>query len=161
MTAVHCLGCGTNLTTGTYRRLLCSDATKHVAPSWREIIGIVLERNRLVINEEDLFGDGSRGFVCRKCFRAFESFQTAKDKLLLSAYSALKHIPTSPKPSNEQQMQRKRLLHDGDCSHDLMSPTKRPRTIRNPVVGSSPAVQVRHASLCIRCIVNQSNVYLL
>ena len=147
MTAVHCLGCGISLTTGMYRRLLCSDTTKHVAHSWREIIGIVLDRNNQVINEEDLFGDGNRGFICRKCFRAFESFQSAKGKLLLSADSALKHIPTSPKPSNEQQMQHKRLLDDCECSHDLMIPTKRPRTVRNPTVGSSPAVQVRLALL--------------
>ena len=68
MTAVHCPGCGISLTKGMYRRLLCSDTTKHVAHSWREIIGIVLDRNNQVINEEDLFGDGSRGFICRKCF---------------------------------------------------------------------------------------------
>ena len=76
MTAVHCLGCGVSLTTG---RPHCSDTSKHVAHSWREITGMVLDRNNQVINQDDLFGDGSRGFMC---FRAFESFQSANCKLL-------------------------------------------------------------------------------
>ena len=75
MTAVHCLGCGTNLTTGTYRRLLCSDATKLVAPSWREIIGIVLERNSQLFNEEDLFDDGSRDLFAESVFEHLRVFR--------------------------------------------------------------------------------------
>ena len=141
--ATFCLGCGTSVPTGSYRRLLCSEATQHVLPVWREILGIVLDRSSVVIDEAALLSE-NRGFICRKCFRAFEAFKAAKEKLLQSANAALQCIPSRPKAIGGSVVDhsRRRSLEEEDFVHDVMIPAKRARTTRNPTVGSSPSVQV-------------------
>ena len=142
-TAHYCLGCGTSLPIGSYRRLLCSDATKHVLPVWREVLCAALEIRGVVIDEESVLSE-KQGFICRKCFRAFESFKAAKEKLLQSANTALQFIPTTPAVSDGtgHSRRRRRSLEEGDYAHDLIVPSKRPRTAQNPSVGASPSVKV-------------------
>ena len=82
-----CLGCGTVLPTGSYRRLLGSVATRHVIPVWRDVLHALLERRGLAIDEATVVND-KEGYICRKCLRGFEAFQTSKEKLLLSADTA-------------------------------------------------------------------------
>ena len=43
------------------------------------------------VDEESVLSE-KQGFICRKCFRAFESFKAAKKKLLLSANTALQFV---------------------------------------------------------------------
>ena len=117
------------------RILLCSAATRHIIPVWREVLDIALERQGLDVDEETVVTD-KLGFICRKCLRGFEAFKTSKEKLLLSADAALQHMPTRPKA-------RKRTLdEESNAIQDIVAPTKRPRTAQNPVVGASPSVQV-------------------
>ena len=97
----------------------------------------LLERRGLAINESTVVND-KEGYICRKCLRGFEAFQTSKEKLLLSADTALRYIPTRPKA----ECCRKRTLdEDSDVAQDLVAPAKRPR-IAHPT-GQSPSVQVR------------------
>ena len=99
-----------------------------------------LEIRGVVIDEESVLSE-KQGFICRKCFRAFESFKAAKEKLLQSANTALQFIPTTPAVSDGTGHCR-RSLEEGDYAHDLMVPSKRPRTAQNPSVGASPSIKV-------------------
>ena len=96
--------------------------------------------------EEEAVMDESKGFLCRKCKRAFEAFQTTKDNLLQSAEAALQHMPSKPKAGGSvvgTSQSRRRLLSEEDYAHELAIPAKRPRTAQNPThIGSSPTVQV-------------------
>ena len=106
-------------------------------------MGIVLERSSLVIDEESVMS-GSTGYICRKCVRALEAFQTIREKLLRSAEAALQHMPSRPKAGGSVagSHSRRRLLADEDYTHELIIPAKRARTTQNPSLGFSPAVQV-------------------
>ena len=132
------LGCGTPLPAGSYRRLLGSAATRHIIPVWREVLDIVLEKKGLAVDEETVVTD-KLGFICRKCLRGLEAFKASKEKLLFSADAALQHMPTRPKA----ECSRKRTLDEESSTiPDIVAPRKRPRTAQNPVVGTSPSVQV-------------------
>ena len=138
-TEPFCRGCGTALPAGSYRRLLGSAATRHIIPVWREVLDIALEKKRLDVDEETVVTD-KLGFICRKCLRGFEAFKTSKEKLVLAADAALQHMPTRPKAECNQ---RKRTLdEESSIIPDNVAPRKRPRTAQNPVVGTSPSVQV-------------------
>ena len=98
--ASFCLGCGTSLAIGSYRRQLSSVATRHVVPLWREILSTVLERENLVVDEAEVLGD-KIGFVCQKCLRSYESFKAVKEKLLQLASEALKYMPCKAKGATD------------------------------------------------------------
>ena len=105
-------------------------------------MGIVLERNSLVIDEESVMSR-SAGFICTKCVCAFEAFQATREKLLQSAETALQHIPSRPKAGGSVAgSHSRRSLVDEDYAHELVIPAKRACTAQNPSIGSSPAVQV-------------------
>lgn len=124
---------------GTYRNLICGDATKHVIPVWREILGMVLERRSLEIEEEPIMGKLSKGYLCRKCMRAFEAFQTTKEKLMRSAEAALMYIPSKTESRRQCTSQSRRRLLKEDYAHELVIPTNRPRiTLNPPHIDSSP-----------------------
>ena len=57
-----CLGCGTVLPTGSYRRLLGSVATRHVIPVWRDVLHTLLERGGLAIDEATVVND-KEGYI--------------------------------------------------------------------------------------------------
>ena len=106
-------------------------------------MAIVLEKNNVVIVEETVMSK-TTGFICRKCVRALEGFQTAREKLLRSAEAALQCMSSRPKAgtSAEESHSRRRLLSDEDYAHELVIPAKRARTTQNPSIGTSPVVQV-------------------
>ena len=107
-------------------------------------MAIVLERNSVVI-DEDAVMSRTTGFICRKCVRALEGFQTARAKLLQSAEAALRCMPSRPKTGGSSVLHtaespsRRRLLSEEDYVHELVILAKRARTVS---IGSSPAVQV-------------------
>ena len=98
-----------------------------------------LQKRGVVIDEETVLSE-KEGFICRKCFRAFESFKAAKEKLLQSADTALHFIPSTPAVTDGTS--RRRSLQEGNDAHDLMIPAKRRRTTENPLVDGSPSVKV-------------------
>ena len=139
-TEPFCLGCGTALPAGSYRRLLGSAATRHIIPVWREVLDIVLEKKGLAVDhsEESVVTD-KLGFICRKCLRGLETFKASKEKLLFSAEAALQHMPTR----SQAECNRKRTLDEESSTiPDIVAPRIQPRTAQNPVVGTSPSVQV-------------------
>ena len=107
---------------------------------WRRIFWEKLDPLDLEIDEKcvlGLRGAGSasdKGFICRKCKRSYESYNSAREKLLDNASNALKYINTTPVHDS-----RKRQRQEQD--QDNPPAAKKPATMIS-VVGPSPAVQV-------------------
>ena len=73
----HCVGCSDSLPTGSYRRLL-----KTV---WEEMVKVLLKERRVTYSGNTLSGE----YVCRKCLRAYESFDASKKRIILGLTKAI------------------------------------------------------------------------
>ena len=54
--------------------------------------------------DEDAVMSSTTGFICRKCVRALEGFQTARAKLLQSAEAALQCMSSRPKTGGSSEL---------------------------------------------------------
>ena len=70
--------------------------------TWQRIVREKLDELNLEIDENNILGLGlradgstSKGFICTKCKRGFESYELSKKKLLDNASNALKYMATS------------------------------------------------------------------
>ena len=104
-------------------------------------MAIVLEKNNVVIVEETDMSKTTR-FICRKCVRALEGFQTARKKLLRSAEAALQCMSSRPKAGTSAEESHSILPSDEDYACELVIQAKRARTTQNPSIRTSPVVQV-------------------
>lgn len=68
--AVTCLGCGGDITEDRVRRLLQSEASKHVLPLWSSLFQDALSSSGVNFDVLDLVRSG--GKMCRQCFTALE-----------------------------------------------------------------------------------------
>ena len=75
-----------------------------------------MDELNLEIDENNILGLGlrddgstSKGFICTKCKRGFESYELSKEKLLDNASNALKYMATSQcsreRPRQEEGLQ--------------------------------------------------------
>ena len=137
----RCVGCGDSAQPGL-RLVLANNNVLLI--TWREIFREKFNELNLEIYEDDLLGlyDGStaKGFICRRCKRGFESYNSAKKKLLDSASNALKYITTTPR----QQSRRRQRQDSEDTDADMPNPpaAKRKLLPMANVSGHSPNVQV-------------------
>lgn len=150
----RCRGCGAPVPPkSSGRRLLAGVSSSEVLPTWSELIQEKLNELRLSVDVEE----SRSGFVCRKCFRSFQSFGDTKRKLLQSLGEALKHMATRPKEQSQQDNSHSSLLgkRHGQSSteddHAELTAPKRPRIQYNvqPTSSSSPDVQVRSVKLML------------
>lgn len=121
----HCVGCGDSVQPGQ-RSILAKN--KSVLSTWRSIFQEKLDDLQLKIHEECL----TKAFICRKCKRGFESYNSAKIKLLENASNALQYLNTTAADSG-----RKRTRED-DHSHADTPAAKRHTSEQ----GHSPSVHV-------------------
>ena len=155
----HCVGCGDCVQPGQ-RRILANN--NRLLIIWREVFREKLNELNLEINEDHVLGlsddSGSKAFICRKCTRGFESYDSAKKKLLDNANDTLRYISTTSlvccsRPSNLRQTTtsqgRRRPREDSEDGDMCPPPAKRtfrPTTIMSK---SSPDVQVSDCSTFI------------
>ena len=141
-----CRGCGAPVPPkSSGRRLLAGVSSSEVLPAWYDLLQEKLNELRLSVDIDEC----RSGFVCRKCFRSFQSFGDTKRKLLQSLGEAVKHMATHPKEQSQQDNSHLSLLgkrhgHSTTEDDDLTAP-KRPRIQYNvqSTSSSSPDVQVR------------------
>ena len=131
-TEPFCLGCGTTLSTGAYRRLLGSAATRHIILVWREVLDIALKKKGLDVDEAAVVTD-KLGFICRKCLRGFEAFKTSRRSCCCLLVLHFNICPLSPRRKAVEE----ELYYSRHCTSN-----KRPLTAQNPVIGTAPSVQV-------------------
>ena len=134
----RCVGCGDTVQPGQ-RWILANNNLLLI--TWREIFREKLNELNLEIDEDNLLGLGdgssSKGFMCRRCKRGFESYNSAKKKLLDSASTALKYFNTI----SGQQGHRRQRQEDEDANMNP-PPAKRSYQPTTSVPGCSPNVQV-------------------
>lgn len=115
---------------------------------WKEVFREKLNELNLEINEDHVLGlgddSGSKAFICRKCMRGFESYDSAKKKLLDNANNALRYISTT-------SQQGRRRPREDDSEDEDMCPPPAKRSF-HPITStskSSPDVQVSDCSTFI------------
>ena len=138
--ADRCLGCGSYTQPGNRRTLANFNVLLN---TWRRIVQEKLDELKLEIDESNILGLGqlrddgstSKGFICTKCKRGFESYELSKKKLLDNASNALKYMATS-------QCSRKRPRQEKEAANVNPPPAKRMFRQVVPSTCSSPDVQV-------------------
>lgn len=124
----RCVGCGDTVQPGN-RWILANN--KILLTTWKGIFREKLDELKL-----DIDGDCvTKAFICRRCKRGFESYNSTRKKLLDNATNALQYINTKAADNG-----RKRQREDDNSNVNLPA-TKRPAT-NISVQGHSPAVQV-------------------
>ena len=73
-TAVACLACG-EATQSDNRRNLTTAASKHIVPAWRAIATKELEKRQQHADLDGLLSVRA-GFMCQRCFYAYEKVQS-------------------------------------------------------------------------------------
>ena len=121
----HCAGCGDSVQPGQ-RSILAKN--KSVLSTWR---GIFRDDLELEIDEDCV----AKAFICRRCKRGFDSYNSAKRKLLENASNALQYLNTTVADRG-----RKRTREDDNSLTDTPA-TKRPAAYISEQ-GRSPSVQV-------------------
>ena len=139
----HCRGCGTPVPPKTSgRRLLAGHSSGKIL----NVEG--LARRKLNDLKMSVDVEASRsGFVCRKCFRCFQSYADSKNKLLQALEEAIKHMPTCGKEGAQTtrvSLLGKHKIYPRSSTTQVEGETavKRPR-VQYFSTSSSPDVQVR------------------
>ena len=137
----RCLGCGTLVPAASGRRLISSPSSVHLLPTLKELM-----EEKVKAVELSLVGDVTTAvFVCRKCFRALESFQKQKSVLFQNLENAIKYMATSPRSSSS--VLGKHTSPEELETLEHVQPAKRSRLGDPPIIAvttgsSSPSVQV-------------------
>ena len=136
ISSVFCVGCGTDLHDKVGdRRLLTSHASQHIIPTWKEILSKKLRETGITVDFEAIC---SPGYICRKCFRAYDRFERDKTALLDSIEAAFAHMPLTSTPVSSS---RKRVRVDSpDCDEQAVE--RATASKRSRLSDASPAVQV-------------------
>ena len=99
---VYCVGCGSDLTSrSTDRRSLKSSASEHVATVWKALLEHMVDQEG---SDTDIDVDEivSGGRMCRKCFTAYERYQTLEKSLLSNLKKALGLLPSTLSSSTKR-----------------------------------------------------------
>ena len=99
---VYCVGCGSDLTSrSTDRRSLQSSASEHVATVWKALLEHMVDQEG---SDTDIDVDEivSGGRMCRKCFTAYERYQTLEKSLLSNLKKALGLLPSTLSSSTKR-----------------------------------------------------------
>ena len=136
ISSVFCVGCGTDLHDKVGdRRLLTSHASQHIIPMWKEILSKKLCKTGITVDFEAMC---SPGYICRKCFRAYDRFKRDKTALLDSIEAAFAHMPLTSTPVSSS---RKRVWVDlQECDEQAVERANASK--RSRLSDASPAVQV-------------------
>ena len=116
---------------------------------WRRVFREKLDKLDLEIDESSVLGlrgagsAGDKRFICRKCKRSYESYNSAREKLLDNASIALNYIKTTPVDVSRKRPRQEEEDDNAPCA-------KRPATTIS-VVGQSPAVQVFYFHVALFC----------
>jgi hypothetical protein len=126
--------------------MLCSEATRKVIPIWDEIIQIKLQELGQSINRAEILGSltsEKKGYICRKCFLAYERYQKLRKSLVDNAHKAVAFMSTtvSTESNTPTQIGEK---HPRCAEDNALGPSsKRPLlAAANPLKKTSPAVSV-------------------
>lgn len=95
----RCRGCGSPVPPSSAgRRLLTGSSSSQVVSTWKNLLHEKLEVLNLSVDDEV----SRSGFMCRKCFRSFQSFSDMKNRLLECINEAFKYMNTFPKSNSLQ-----------------------------------------------------------
>ena len=90
---VICFGCGEAVRQSSERRNLASAASSHVIPQWKAVLQSEFERRgtatHLAMVVQDVIERKRAGFMCRRCFYAYDKFSKAKATLEANASKAV------------------------------------------------------------------------
>jgi len=76
--AMHCVGCGIEVTHALGKRSLTSDSSCHVLPLWHDLFEVEIENRKM---ELDVVNYIPSPKMCRKCFILFERCKDIIDKV--------------------------------------------------------------------------------
>ena len=102
--AIFCLACG-QATTPSNRRILYSEASRHVRITWEDLLDEKLQQKGLEVDKASVLGNlrsPSPGCVCKKCFSAVNSFGDKKIHLLSNLDEAIVRMPTKIRSSESR-----------------------------------------------------------
>ena len=144
----HCRGCGFPVpTSSSGRHRLDGPSNIQVTLTWKNLLHEKLAVLKLLVEDDEVF---LTGFMCKKCFRSFESFDDTKNKLLERLHKAIKYISTSPRPTDDNDAAQSVSLlgkQQTDPCVDTGLSVKRKRSCIQynlpSTTSSSPDVQVR------------------
>lgn len=148
-----CVACGEPVQPGQRWILVKNNV---LLTTWREIFREKLNELNLEVNECSLLNlhtgcQTTKGFICRKCKRGLENYNSAKKKLLDNAGEALKNMNTT------SRRKRQRQDEDENPTLPLAKRAFRPST---GLPGHSPDVQVTHFNYIMLIIINNgANTY--
>ena len=81
-----CRGCGTPVPSGsTGRRLLTGLSSNQMLSAWKDLLREKLNTLNVFVGEEV----SKSGYVCRKCFRSFQSFSDMKHTITIDCLSSI------------------------------------------------------------------------
>ena len=144
----NCRGCDVPVpTSSSGRRHLDGPSNIQVTSTWKSLLREKFEVLKLFVEEDEVF---LTGFMRKKCFWSFESFDDTKNKLLECIHEAIKYISTSPRPTDDNDAAQSVSLlgkQQTDPCVDTGLSVKRKRSCIQynlpSTTSSSPDVQVR------------------
>ena len=131
---VLCLACGEVTSRTSDRRNLRNSSSQHVIPLWKDLVAEELSKRNQHADLDDLVS-GNSGYMCRKCFYAYEKYLKVKEELALKAIHAIDAVipVTSTTSCSTSPSVRKRL----PSSAIFPPPSKRMSSIQMPLVTAS------------------------
>ena len=100
VTNVHCVGCGSDIASRPAdRRNLQSSASGHVITAWKTLLEYIVDQEGSEIDVDNIVSGGEDpvrgGRMCRKCFSAYERYQTLQRSLMSNLKKALDVLPSA------------------------------------------------------------------
>lgn len=92
MAAVVCLACCDITSRASKRRNLSSSSSSHVVPLWKEIVQEEIQKQDRNIDIDSVVDPDRSGYMCRKCFYAYEKYMKLKESLSSKARLAIDSI---------------------------------------------------------------------
>jgi hypothetical protein len=96
-TETRCIGCG-NDAISSKRRLLSTPASSKILPGLKEMFMRWFESKNIVMEEEDLAQLINRSYLCRACYRSYESYLKQQLKLMEGLDKILSEMFNSDDP---------------------------------------------------------------
>ena len=139
-------GCGQAVQRSSERRNLTSSTSRHVVPLWKTVLGSALERRGIAAAQsESMIAelDGT-GYMCRKCFYAYERVLKLKTTLEENAAKAIDAIvPTRASPIASVAVSSSTPKRSSQNSTVIPPPKRRPQS---SVLSSSSSSGFPHST---------------
>lgn len=138
---VYCVGCGSDSTSRSAdRRSLQSAASEHVATAWRALLEDAVDQEESDIVDTLVSGGenpAQGGRMCRKCFKAYEHYQSLQKSLVSNLKKAIDVIVPTTLSSSAKRLRVESSVSRSDIPTSVLPPQASSSTSASPDVAVS------------------------